>query len=229
MNNKVLNILLCNDDGYNAQGIQLLYRKLQKYGNVYICAPEHHMSGKSCSISIGQPLKVVQYDEKIFSVNGTPADACAIGLNTLGVKFDLVVSGCNAGLNVSYDTIYSGTIGVCLEALRYRTPAVAFSCDFNFEIVDKYFDEVMDFILKQERSLDYLYNVNFPSGEVVKEIKFGKLYYRNDKPIFEQRDGLWYAERIVDENIPEGDYDCYQVAHDIVSVVKLSKTYFHEN
>ena len=223
---KKLNILLCNDDGYNSEGIQLLYKKLRKYGNVYICAPSTHMSGKSCSISIGKKLKLTKHSDDIYSVEGTPADACALGLNALNVKFDLVVSGCNNGLNISYDTIYSGTIGVCLEALRYHTPAIAFSCDGNFDLVDKYFDKVMKFLLKQEMSIEYLYNVNFPLGNKVKDIRFGSLYYRNDKPILTHNKNFYLFEREIDKNIPIGDNDCYHVNNGIVSIVKLNKTYY---
>ena len=65
---KKLNILLCNDDGYNSEGIQLLYKKLQKYGNVYICAPSTHMSGKSCSISIGKKLKLTKHSDEFYGM-----------------------------------------------------------------------------------------------------------------------------------------------------------------
>src|SRR5574344_571157 len=126
-----MNILLTNDDGYNSLGIQTLYTALQKYGKVYIIAPEHHMSGKSCSITITEGLVFKKYDEFIYSLDGTPADCVAYALGAFPIQFDLVVSGINDGLNISYDILYSGTIGACQQSLIYGIPTIAFSTNYK--------------------------------------------------------------------------------------------------
>ena len=98
-----MNILLTNDDGYLATGICLLKDKLSKYGKVVIVAPKEAMSAKSVAITIGRAVEVKQVENDVFYMDGTPADCVAFGLSSLNIDFDLVVSGCNDGFNISYD------------------------------------------------------------------------------------------------------------------------------
>lgn len=225
-----MNILLTNDDGYNYKGIRLLKEKLSKYGRVIIVAPKGAMSAKSCSKTFGKPLKVVEEEKDIFSVEGTPADCVAIGITAFDIDFDLVVSGCNNGLNIANDALYSGTIGACLEALTYHKKCIAFSCEFNFEIVDKYFDDVYDYIMKNNLlSEEYLLNVNFPLGETVKDIKLGSVCFRNDHNYFmKNEEGGYVAYRDVQTEFDNEESDCYQVKNGIVSIVPLYRHFYNE-
>lgn len=223
-----MNILLTNDDGYFAIGVKLLKEKLAKYGRVVIVAPKEAMSAKSVSIVLGRAVEVQKVDEDIFYMDGTPADCVAFGLSSLNIDFDLVVSGCNDGFNVSYDTMYSGTVGACLQALTYRKPAIAVSCQGNFAIVDDYFDLVMEHILDNKLlSTEYLLNVNFPLGSAVKQIVNTSIYYRPEVTYYyEQNPGHYCATRdIHDEECPEENTDVYAVHHGQVSITKLSKTF----
>lgn len=223
-----MNILLTNDDGYNAPGISLLFNKLQEYGHVVIVAPFYQQSAKSTSKTLGKTILVHQIEKDIYAVEGTPADCTAFGLTSLSIKFDLVVSGCNNGWNISYDTIYSGTIGAGLEALVNKTPAICFSSEHGFDIVEQYFDQVMEFILsKNIISNEYLLNVNFPL-DTVKDIRFGKLYYRNDTNFFIKENGEYYPSRTTENDFKDVDTDCYQVNHHIISIVPINKTFFDE-
>lgn len=225
-----MRILLTNDDGYDAIGIKLLYKHLQKYGEVVLLAPECSMSAKSCSITLGKPIIPTKVDNNIYFINGTPADCAAFGLSTLSKEFDLLISGCNNGWNISFDTMYSGTIGACLESIKQGVPAIAVSCEGNFDIVDKYFDEVFDFIMKHKlTSTQYLLNVNFPLGEEIKGIKIGKLHYRNTKTFYlPTEDGYFAKRQLNDEIISDQDTDVYQVNHGYVSIVPLAKSYYQE-
>ena len=126
-----MNILLTNDDGYNSEGIHILKELLNKYGTVVIVAPKGAMSAKSVSITLEKGIKVEQVDKTTFICEGTPADCVSFGCNALSIKFDLVVSGCNNGFNLSYDTMYSGTVGAALEALTYGIPSIAVSREYN--------------------------------------------------------------------------------------------------
>lgn len=220
-----MNILLTNDDGFDSVGIRILKEKLSKYGHVVIMAPKGAMSAKSCSKTFGVSLPVVEEEKDIFSCGGTPADCVAVALTSLSTKFDLVVSGVNNGLNIANDTLYSGTIGACLEALTYGVPAIAMSCEFNFEIVEKYFDDVWKFIIDNDLiSNQYLLNVNYPKGKVVKDIQLGSLYYRNDHNFFIKNDGNGFqAFRDIQTEFSEEYTDCYQVENDIVSIVPLNR------
>lgn len=179
-------ILLTNDDGYNAEGILLLYELLQPYGKVYLVAPEQHMSGASVSRVFWYESKVIQHRETVYSVEGTPADAVHFGIFGLGLKPDLVISGVNNGLNIGIDTIYSGTVGAAMEAIKGKAKAIAFSTDFgHFEVVRRYFKEVMDYILQHDLpSKQYVLNVNFltkkhqeSKGIVITDLAFRPMHH----------------------------------------------------
>lgn len=224
-----MNILLTNDDGYDFKGIRLVRNKLLKYGRVVIFAPKGPMSAKSCSKTF-TPLTLVKEEKDIYSLDGTPADCVALGLTTLGIKFDLVVSGCNNGLNIANDILYSGTIGACLEALTYEVPAIAFSCEFNFDLVDKYFDDAYRFIeLHRLINKNYILNVNFPKGETVKDIQLGRVYYRTDNNFFTKiGENTYQPERNIQTIFTEKDTDCYQVENGIISIVPLGRHIYND-
>ena len=186
-----MNILLTNDDGFDSYGIRLLKEKLVKYGRVVIVAPDSPMSAQSVSLTIGHLLHLKEMEKDIFSCDGTPADCVSMGLSLLNIEFDLVVSGCNNGLNISYDTMYSGTIGAGQQALMFDKPAIAFSSPWNdFNVVEERFDEVFEYIVRHKLySKDYLLNVNFPAHEF-KGIALGTLYYRDDYQYMEKQEEL---------------------------------------
>lgn len=224
-----MNILLTNDDGFDSYGIRLLKEKLVKYGRVVIVAPDSPMSAQSVSLTIGHLLHLKEMEKDIFSCDGTPADCVSMGLSLLNIEFDLVVSGCNNGLNISYDTMYSGTIGAGQQALMFDKPAIAFSSPWNdFNVVEERFDEVFEYIVRHKLySKDYLLNVNFPAHEF-KGIALGTLYYRDDYQYMEkQEEGGYLPYRKLETNFEQyPDSDCYQVEHGIVSIVPLNKSYF---
>lgn len=165
-----MNILVVNDDGYQAEGIQLLVNCIKDYGNVYVMSPETQQSGASHCITLHTYVKIYERDNfgadvKAWSIEGTPADCVIYALKYLKLDIDLVVSGINDGPNLGTDTIYSGTLAGATEALVKNIPAVAFSADFdNFEFVKKDIAKVMKVIFDKELySTDYVLNVNFPT------------------------------------------------------------------
>ena len=221
-----MNILLTNDDGYQAYGIDLLAKLLKKYGDVYIVAPKTVMSAKSVSIVLDRPIEVKKINKYLYVTDGTPADCVAFGLSSIDVKFDLVVSGINHGLNISYDTMYSGTIGACLQSLTYQIPSIAFSCEHNFEIVENHFDEVMNHILNLKLlSGEHLLNVNFPVGEEVKGIVETNIYYRKETTYYEkvEKDKYQALRKLNDEFCNDLKGDVYAVHHGYISISKLNK------
>ncbi len=226
-----MNILLTNDDGYKARGIILLRKLLSKYGNVIICAPRGPMSGKSLSITIDKPFHVIEEEKGVFSIDGTPADCVRFAHKGFNIDFDLVVSGCNHGWNVSFDTLYSGTVGAALQACNYDIKSLAISCQMNFDIVEKYFDEVMKFILDHDlMSEKYILNINFPLGEEIKGIALGHQFDRKDEDyIAPYEDGYQSFRRIPEDYSSDPDSDCYQVRNGIVSIVPLKKVLYQES
>ena len=102
-----MNILLSNDDGYHAEGIQTLAEHLRKFANVIIVAPDRNRSAASNSLTLVEPLRPRRLDNGDYCINGTPADCVHLALNGfLTGKIDLVVSGINAGANLGDDKLY---------------------------------------------------------------------------------------------------------------------------
>ena len=115
-----MNILLSNDDGINAIGIQTLAKILRNEGhNVTVVAPDRNRSAASSCLTLVEPLRVHRFDNGDYSViAGTPADCVHLALNgLLDTPFDLVVSGINHGANLGDDVVYSGTVAAALEWL----------------------------------------------------------------------------------------------------------------
>jgi 5'-nucleotidase len=194
-----MKILLTNDDGYQAPNIQNLYRKLSQNHDVWIIAPENNCSGMSAAISFLKDTEIRQVEERIYAVDGTPADCTYFGL--LGIvdfEFDMVVSGINHGANLGTDVIYSGTVGAAVGGRKLKYPPLALSVA-SYETVN------MDFIVnKTSKIIDTIkslpeqfhgkvFNVNFPdlSEDECKGIKITSLAKRGvpSKPIVISSDG----------------------------------------
>lgn len=186
-------ILLTNDDGFDAEGIRLLYELLQPYGKVVLVAPKGHMSGASVSRQFWYESLVEKHSETIYSVEGTPADAAHFGIFGLKLEPDLLISGVNNGLNIGIDTIYSGTIGAAMEGLKAKIPSIAFSTDWNcFANAKTQFKETMDFLLAHDLPTKrYVLNVNFttsahptPKGIRITDLAFRPMhhYYVETEP-----------------------------------------------
>jgi 5'-nucleotidase len=130
-----MKILLCNDDGYQADGIVAMYAALKRLDgvDVEVIAPEQNNSAKSNALTLHSPLYVSRSESDTRTrgfryINGTPADCVHIALTgLLDYKPDLVVSGINNGANMGDDTLYSGTVGAAMEGYLFGVPAIAFS------------------------------------------------------------------------------------------------------
>jgi len=223
-------ILLVNDDGFGSIGISVLEELLAPFGEVCVVAPKAPMSGKSVAITIYEPLTISKKGKNRYEIDGTPADCVSYGLTHLGVDFDYVVSGINYGHNISYDVMHSGTCGACVEANLFNKPAIALSCDGNFDIVKKYFDDVMDYIFNRDllSSTDYFLNVNFPFDEKVKGIVFSSLSVRNDRRYFKNKDEqtIILARDLGSHEELENTGDVYLINNGYISITPLMKTCF---
>ena len=132
MNKKRPLILISNDDGYEAKGINSLIDMVKDLGDVLVCAPDGPRSGNACAFSATIPLRLTLRKKsegiEIWSCNGTPVDCVKMALSQLlDRKPDLVIGGINHGDNASVNTHYSGTMGVTMEGCMKYIPSVAFS------------------------------------------------------------------------------------------------------
>jgi 5'-nucleotidase len=165
-----MNILISNDDGFQAPGIVALYEALKDLGRVEVVAPEHNNSAKSNALTLHSPLYVHQASNGFRYVNGTPADCVHIALTgLLDYKPDLVVSGINNGANMGDDTIYSGTVGAAMEGYLFGIPAIAFSqVDKGWGHIDAAAVKARELVQQmvaqgQVASSPWLLNVNIPN------------------------------------------------------------------
>ena len=132
-----MNILLTNDDGINAQGLQALKKMLSDDENLIVVAPVNEKSASSHSISLGQKLRVEEDTVDgipHFSIHGTPADCVKFALSEIKeFKPDLIISGINQGANTGVSVYYSGTISAAREGVINHVPAMAVSlCSKTF-------------------------------------------------------------------------------------------------
>ena len=123
-----MRILLSNDDGYFAPGIEMLARSLAEIAEITVVAPERERSGASNSLTLDRPLSLRRAANGFHYVNGTPTDCVHLAVTGMLDQLpDMVVSGINLGANMGDDTIYSGTVAAATEGYLLGVPALAIS------------------------------------------------------------------------------------------------------
>ena len=123
-----MRILLSNDDGYFAPGLEHLAAALAPHAEITVVAPERDRSGASNSLTLDRPLSVRRAPNGFLFVNGTPTDCVHLAVTgLLDVLPDMVISGINLGANMGDDTIYSGTVAAATEGFLLGVPSVAIS------------------------------------------------------------------------------------------------------
>jgi len=123
-----MRILLSNDDGYFAPGLEHLAAALSKCAEITVVAPERDRSGASNSLTLDRPLTVRRAPNGFMFVNGTPTDCVHLAVTGLLESLpDMVISGINLGANMGDDTIYSGTVAAATEGFLLGIPSIAMS------------------------------------------------------------------------------------------------------
>jgi 5'-nucleotidase len=162
-----MRILISNDDGYLAPGINALAEALAAVADIVVVAPDSNRSGASNSLSLDRPLSVQQAANGFYFVNGTPTDCVHVALTgMLDYRPDLVVSGINNGPNMGDDTLYSGTVAAATEAYLFGIPAIAFSqAEHGWTHLDAAARVAREIVLRRFDQLDapFLLNVNIPN------------------------------------------------------------------
>lgn len=123
-----MRILVSNDDGYRAEGLQRLADALRPLAEVTVVAPDRNRSGASNSLTLDVPLRVFPFGERMYYVNGTPTDCVHLAISGLfDFQHDMVVSGINDGANLGDDVLYSGTVAAAVEGRFLGLPTMAVS------------------------------------------------------------------------------------------------------
>ncbi|WP_028312855.1 5'/3'-nucleotidase SurE [Derxia gummosa] len=163
-----MRILVSNDDGYSAPGIEALAVALGSFAEVTVVAPDRNRSGASHSLTLDRPLRLTEVGDRRYHVDGTPTDCVHVALTggLLVAAPDLVVSGINNGANLGDDTMYSGTVAAAMEAYLFGLPAIAFSlCTHDWAGLDRAAEAAAALVrqhVTRPLPAPFLLSVNFP-------------------------------------------------------------------
>ncbi|BCL71241.1 5'-nucleotidase SurE [Vibrio nigripulchritudo] len=227
-----MKILLSNDDGVHAQGIHELKSALEDIAEVVVVAPDRNRSGASNSLTLESPLRVIELEPNVFSVQGTPTDCVHFALNELmkDDKPDLVVSGINHGANLGDDVLYSGTVAAAMEGhfLGVQAIAISLSGKQHFKTAAHVAKQLVEQHLSHPIPTNRLINVNVPDIPVseLKPYKVTRLGARHHaEDMIKQKDprGLdiyWLGPPGKEQDAGEGT-DFHAITSGLVSVTPL--------
>ncbi|MBL8450739.1 MAG: 5'/3'-nucleotidase SurE [Dechloromonas sp.] len=162
-----MRILVSNDDGYYAPGIEALVEALAPVAEVIVVAPERNRSGASNSLTLDRPLTLKQASNGFYYVNGTPTDCVHLAVTgLLDTLPDMIVSGINHGANMGDDTLYSGTVAAATEGFLLGIPSVAVSLTSfwgaHFDTAGRVARELVERYVRNPVREPLLLNVNVP-------------------------------------------------------------------
>ncbi|HEX6103353.1 MAG TPA: 5'/3'-nucleotidase SurE, partial [Alphaproteobacteria bacterium] len=235
-------ILVTNDDGIHAPGIEVLERIARSLSpDVWTVAPDVEQSGTSHSLTLRRPLRLRKYGERRFSVDGTPTDCALLAINHVlkDRRPDLVLSGVNGGANLGEDVTYSGTIAAAMESTLLGVPSIALSQvnrgigEPPFVIAERHGAEVIRKLISVSWPVGVLMNVNFPDSPEVTGIRVGRQGRRiSTIDLIEGRDPknrpyVWIGDFTNDETA-EPDTDLDAVMHGAIAVTPLHLDLTHD-
>lgn len=162
-----MRILLSNDDGYFAPGLEALAAALAGLGEIVVVAPEQNCSGASNSLTLSRPLLLRKASSGFHFVNGTPTDCVHLAVTGMLDQLpDIIVSGINHGANMGDDTIYSGTVAAATEGYLLGIPSIAISLTSfegnNFPTAGRIARELVERFIRNPIKEPVLLNVNVP-------------------------------------------------------------------
>jgi 5'-nucleotidase len=210
-----LRVLLTNDDGITAPGLQAARRALREIDGVEVdvIAPDSNRSATARSITTRSPLTVEEVEfgdgDKGYATDGTPVDCVRFAeLGLVGHRPDLIFSGINHGANLGDDITYSGTVAAAFEGIVLGIPAVAFSQQssgggmgyvsghFDFGAVAPFAAELVRSLLDRSMPEATLINVNCPAGEPqgIEVTKLGKRIYNDELKLVGEANGRRHYE-----------------------------------
>ncbi len=165
---KTLKIVVTNDDGIDAPGLDALVQCARNMGEVIIVAPRHAQSGIAHRVTTRDPIRINRLDQNRYSIVGTPADCTRIALRVIAPDASWLISGINAGANLGSDVYNSGTVAAAREAaiLGYRAIAlsqyIAKDQQVNWAITGHHAQMVLTMLFGRELKSGYFWNVNLP-------------------------------------------------------------------
>ncbi len=181
-----MNILISNDDGVEAAGIQTLAKAIASVAKVTVVAPDKNRSGSSASLTLDMPFRCQQLENGDYRVSGTPCDCVHLGLHRImDNQADMVIAGINQGANLGDDVLYSGTVAAAMEGRSLGFPAAAISITSHSPKHLKTAAKIMLDLLQQIKdkplNANIILNINVPDRPLsdIKGIKVTRLGCRH--------------------------------------------------
>jgi len=235
MENKKPFILISNDDGYQAKGINSLVDMIRDMADILVCAPESGRSGMACAFSANDPLVLVPQKQEegleVWSCNGTPVDCVKLALEELCKERrpQMVIGGINHGDNASVNAHYSGTMGVTLEGCMKYIPSLAFSlCTHDwfadFESLRPYIRKIVRKVLDDGLPKGVCLNVNFPVVDQFKGVRVCRMAPGTwDNEVVKCRhprgyDYWWMVGRYTNDEPEAEDTDNWALRHGYIAI-----------
>ncbi len=232
-----MQILISNDDGVAAPGIEALRSGLADMAELVVVAPDRDRSGASNSLTLDSPIRAKQLGEQVIAVSGTPTDCVHLALTgLLQQEPDMVISGINAGANMGDDVLYSGTVAAAMEGRFLGLPSIAISlASLPGQETLTHYDtavQVARFLIKRLRHAPFpsntILNVNVPDcpWDAVKGIQATRLGHRHKaEPVIRAEDPrgraiYWVGPPGAEQDAGEGT-DFHALRHGYVSVTPL--------
>lgn len=230
-------ILITNDDGVNAKGINELVATLRPLGELLVIAPDGPRSGMSSAITSLHPLQaeVLRKEEglTVYRCNGTPVDCVKLGVNELAArKPDLVVSGINHGSNAGVSVIYSGTLGAAIEGCIFGIPSIGVSltdhaADADFSQAVVYARRVAEHVLTKGLPSGVCLNLNVPNIDRVKSLRVcvqTRGYWTQEfmaSPAPQGKTVYWLTGEFKNEDPDNPETDEWALAHGYAALVPV--------
>jgi len=181
-----MRVLLSNDDGYRAPGIQFLATTLAKLAEVIVVAPDRDRSGSSHALTIAVPVRPRRAPNGFIYVDGTPTDCVHLAITgLLETPPDVVIAGINSGANLGDDVMYSGTVAAAMEGRDLGLPALAVSLVLNggehYETAARVVTTLLERLPDSPIPRDTFLNINVPDRpwEALRGIEITRLGRRH--------------------------------------------------
>ena len=231
-------ILISNDDGVHATGIQALATEMSKIARVVVVAPDREQSATSHALTVHRPLRVNKIRKDWYSVDGTPTDCVMLAVDRLmRRKPDLVLSGINHGPNMGDDVLYSGTVAAAFEGFVQGITSISVS-QINWRNVDmakgaKFVRRFVEEVPELHAGDKMLLNMNIPppGSRGLRDFKITRLGHRVYKDVISEkldprgRTYYWIAGQPVWD--AKKDSDIEAVRKGLVSVTPIKMDYTH--
>lgn len=235
-----MHILISNDDGYLAQGLQQLAAALREYAQISVVAPDRNRSAASNSLTLEHPLRAITGEDGVVRVDGTPTDCVHLAITgLLDPEPDMVFAGINHGANLGDDVLYSGTVAAATEGRFLGLPAIAISLAASnpqhFATAAQVAVDLLRKIQANPLPNDTLLNVNVPDLPMaeVKGFRITRLGQRHKaEPVIKSADPrgnpiYWVGPPGAEQDAGPGtDFDAIKNGYVSITPLQLDLTRF---